>query len=64
LGDTSPIHLLIVGRATKRSDGDRIPTESIALADARVVLEEGLTVDEIEADGTSISDAQQAHVRM
>jgi S-adenosylmethionine synthetase len=36
----SPIHLLIVGRATKTYDGERIPTESIALNAAREYLDE------------------------
>lgn len=36
----SPIHLLIVGRATERFEGERIPTESIALDAAREYLAE------------------------
>jgi S-adenosylmethionine synthetase len=35
-----PIYLLIVGRATKTFDGERIPTETIALAAAREYLDE------------------------
>jgi len=35
-----PIYLLIVGRATKRYDGERIPTETIALRTAREYLDE------------------------
>ena len=35
----SPIYLLIVGRATKSYDGERIPTETIALDAAREYLE-------------------------
>ncbi len=35
-----PIYLLIVGRATKAYDGERIPTETVALATAREYLEE------------------------
>lgn len=38
----SPIHLLIVGRATKRFEGERIPTESIALDAAREYLAENI----------------------
>jgi S-adenosylmethionine synthetase len=34
-----PIYLLIVGRATKRYDGERIPTETIALRTAREYLD-------------------------
>lgn len=36
----SPIHLLIVGRATKTYEGERIPTETIALNAAREYLNE------------------------
>jgi len=35
-----PIYLLIVGRATKTFDGERIPTETIALEAAREFLDE------------------------
>jgi S-adenosylmethionine synthetase len=35
-----PIYLLIVGRATKRYNGERIPTETIALRTARDYLDE------------------------
>jgi S-adenosylmethionine synthetase len=35
-----PIHVLIVGRATKHYDGHRIPTETIALEAARDFLDE------------------------
>ncbi len=35
-----PIYLLIVGRATKRYDGERIPAETIALKAAREYLDE------------------------
>ena len=37
-----PIYLLIVGRATKEYDGERIPTETIALEAARDYLNEEL----------------------
>jgi len=35
-----PIYLLIVGRATKRYDGERIPAETVALRAAREYLDE------------------------
>ncbi|MEY7847646.1 methionine adenosyltransferase [Natrarchaeobius sp. A-rgal3] len=41
-----PIYLLIVGRATKRYDGQTIPTETIALRAAREYIEE--TIPQLE----------------
>ena len=38
----SPIYLLIVGRATRRFQGERIPTDTIALTAAREYLNENL----------------------
>jgi len=45
-----PIYLLIVGRATKRYDGERIPTETIALRTAREYLDETFPALDVGSD--------------
>jgi S-adenosylmethionine synthetase len=45
-----PIYLLIVGRATKRYDGTRIPAETIALEAAREYLEENIPQLDVGTD--------------
>jgi len=45
-----PIYLLIVGRATKRYDGRRIPTERIALEAAREYLDETFPYLDVGSD--------------
>ena len=46
----SPIYILIVGRATKRYDGQTIPTETIALRSAREYLAEAVPQLEFGTD--------------
>jgi len=45
-----PIYLLIVGRATKRYDGERIPAETIALQTARDYLDEKFPYLDVGSD--------------
>jgi len=45
-----PIYLLIVGRATKRYDGTRIPAETIALEAAREYLQENIPQLDVGTD--------------
>jgi S-adenosylmethionine synthetase len=45
-----PIYVLIVGRATKTYDGDRIPVDSIALEAAREYLREEIPGIDLESD--------------
>ncbi|AOW79801.1 S-adenosylmethionine synthetase [Halodesulfurarchaeum formicicum] len=45
-----PIYILIVGRATKRYEGQEIPVDSIALAAARNYLRENLPNLDLETD--------------
>ncbi|MFC4437443.1 MULTISPECIES: methionine adenosyltransferase [Natrialbaceae] len=51
-----PIYLLIVGRATKRYEGQTIPTETIALRAAREYLEE--TIPQLEYGEDIIVDVK------
>jgi S-adenosylmethionine synthetase len=51
-----PIYLLIVGRATKRYDGERIPAETIALNAAREYLDE--TFPELDVGSDIIVDVR------
>ncbi len=46
----SPIYVLIVGRATKEFDGERIPAETIALKAAREYLNQNLPRLDVGAD--------------
>lgn len=45
-----PIYLLIVGRATKKYDGERIPAETIALRTAREYLDEQFPYLDVGSD--------------
>jgi S-adenosylmethionine synthetase len=45
-----PIYLLIVGRATKKYDGERIPAETIALETAREYLDEQFPYLDVGSD--------------
>jgi S-adenosylmethionine synthetase len=45
-----PIYLLIVGRATKRYEGERIPAETIALRTAREYLDETFPALDVGSD--------------
>lgn len=51
-----PIYLLLVGRATKRYDGERIPVDSIALEAAREYLSE--TVPELDLESDIVVDVK------
>ena len=51
-----PIYMLIVGRATKRYDGERIPAETIALNAAREYLDE--TFPELDVGSDIIVDVR------
>jgi S-adenosylmethionine synthetase len=51
-----PIYLLIVGRATKTYDGERIPAETVALAAARKYLAE--TVPELDVGSDVVIDVR------
>jgi len=51
-----PIYVLIVGRATKRYDGDQIPVDSIALEAAREYLRS--EIPGIDLDGDAIIDVR------
>ncbi|MFB6095215.1 MAG: methionine adenosyltransferase, partial [Halodesulfurarchaeum sp.] len=45
-----PIYILLVGRATKRYDGEAIPVDSIALESAREFLDSALPNLDLESD--------------
>jgi S-adenosylmethionine synthetase len=51
-----PIYLLVVGRATKRYEGERVPTETIALEAAREYLDE--TFPELDVGTDVIVDVR------
>ena len=45
-----PVYLLVVGRATKEYQGERVPTEAIALETAREYLDETLPHLDVDSD--------------
>lgn len=53
---TSPIHLIVVGRATREYEGTTIPTESIAIRAAREYLQ--AHVPELDLESDIVIDAE------